>query len=138
MDDTSPRMSPDGVPSGATMRPVYMGRVVNTYPVSDFELERISSLNDQVVTRFTTAGSLLALAAGIFTNAVFNDKLSDVAYLATIFVAPLLLLFSVGFGVGGIIARNKKTSAWDKIKTESLPVQSMAAATPLISGPPAS
>jgi hypothetical protein len=88
-----------------------------------------------VTTRFTIAGSLLALAAGILTNAIFNEKLNDISYVATIFVAPLLLVFSIGFGVGGFIAKNKKTSAWDKIKTESLPVQSMAAATPLISGP---
>jgi hypothetical protein len=134
MADNFPKFIPDSVPLGATMRPLYMGRVVNTYPLSESELERISSLNDQVTARFSAASFLLALAVGIFSNAIFNDKLTPIAFVATVGLAPLLLCFSLGFGIGGFIARGKKSSAWEKIKADSAPVESMAASRPLLTG----
>src|SRR5258708_586066 len=101
MPNTTPDISPDGVPQGATMRPVYMGRVVNTYPVSDFELERISSLNAQVTTRCSVASLLVGLAANFLTNAIFSTSLTPAGILATYYIAPLLLAGAVGYGAAG-------------------------------------
>lgn len=130
----------DDFPSGATMRPQYMGRTMTTYPVSEPEMEQISSLSAQITTRFSVATLLLGLAASIWTNAMFVTALTPAGQLASQYVAPLLLLFSFGFAIGGIIARRNRTSTWARIKSEALPVQSiMEAGGLMISGnrPPA-
>lgn len=110
------------------MRPQYMGRTMTTYPVSEPEMDQISSLSAQVTTRYAVASSLLALAAGIWTNAVFSSQLTAAGELATKFVAPLLLLFAIGYGVAGYRARQNRASAWERIKSEATPVQTIAEA----------
>jgi hypothetical protein len=116
------------VPSGATMRPQYMGRTMTTYPVSEPEMEQISSLSAQVTTRFSVATLLLGLGASIWINAVFATDLTPAGQLASQYVAPLLLLFSAGYAAGGIIARRNRASAWERIKSDALPVQTLAEA----------
>ena len=118
------------------MRPIYMGRVVNTYPVSDFEMERISSLNAQVTTRCSVATLLLGLAANFLSNPIFSTSLTPAGVLATYYIAPLLLAGAGGYGIAAFIAWRNRASEWKKIKAESSPVQSMAASRPLIAPPP--
>ena len=110
MADGAPTIAGD-VPSGATMRPRYMGRIMNTYPVSEPEMEIISSLNAQAVVRFSAASLLLGLAASIWTNAVFYTALTPAGEVAVHYIAPILFFFSAGFAVGGVIAQWRKGSA---------------------------
>jgi hypothetical protein len=114
------------VPSGATMRPRYMGRIMNTYPVSEPEMENISSLSAQASVRFSVASLLLGLAASIWTNAMFYKELTPEGVLASHYVAPLMLVFSVGFALGGFWVQRKRASAWEKIKQDSNPIEAVA------------
>lgn len=119
-------------------RPIYMGRIMNTYPVSDSEMKRISSVNDQVTVRCAVATLLFGLASSIWINAIFNAAMTPAGTVATFYIAPILLVFAIGYGIGGFVARRTSTSEWERIKTESAPVQSMAATVPMIAqGKPA-
>lgn len=113
-------------PSGATMQPRYMGRVMNTYPVSESEMDHISSLNAQAMTRYSVATFLLGIGASIWINATFYKELTPEAVIATDYIAPLLLIFAVGFALGGCLAQYRRRSAWGKIKAESNPLQAVA------------
>ena len=115
-------------PGGATMRPQYMGRTMTTYPVSEPEMDQISILSAQVTTRFTVASFLFALGAGIWTNAMFATDLTPEGRLASHYVAPLLLVFSIGFAIAGLWARRNRTSTWAKIKADATPVQTIVEA----------
>ena len=127
MANTIPTVSNSAL-TGATMRPQYMGRTMTTYPVSEPEMEQISSLNAQVTVRFSVATFLFGLAASIWTNAMFANELTAAGYLATYYVAPLLLLFSLGYAIGGVVAWRKRGNAWEKIKTDAAPVNTLTEA----------
>lgn len=114
------------------MRPRYMGRVMNTYPVSEPEMENISSLSAQTTIRFSVASLLLGLAASIWINATFYKELTPSGELACNYVAPALLLFALGFAIGGVIAHFRRGSAWQHIKNDSVPVQAVAPARDLV------
>jgi hypothetical protein len=120
------------VPSGATMRPQYMGRVMNTYLVSEPEMENISSLSAQSTARFSISTLLLGLAASVWINAIFYSELTPDAKVACYYVAPLLLVFSAVFVIGGIWAQHKRRNAWQRIKDESIPLQAVTPARDLI------
>jgi hypothetical protein len=136
MDGQKPIISPEGVPTGATISPRYMGRVVNTYPLSESEMSIITTLNDQTTVRFTAASFLAGLAFSIWIAACFTDSLNPAGELLVKLVAPLLLFFSGCFAIGGLLAKRRKNSEWDRINKESIPVPAMAASAPLISGYP--
>jgi hypothetical protein len=136
MPDDFPKATSDGVPLGATVRPIYMGRSVNTYPVSEAELRIISSLNSQVTARLSIATLLLGLAVSFWANAVFYTNLTPAGIVATYYLAPLLLVGSVGFGIAGWFARRSRSGEWDRIKSESAPINALAASHPLIAAPP--
>ena len=132
-DGTAPTASTEGVPHGATMRPRYMARTMNTYPVSEPEMHEISSLNAQAVVRFSVASLLFGLATSIWTGAIFVETMTAEGRIACVFVAPLLLFFSLGYLVGGVMAQRRRKGKWNQIKTDSVPVQSMAASTVMVS-----
>ena len=115
----------NSVPAGATMRPKYMGRTMTTYPVSEPEMEQISSLSGQVTVRFSIASLLLGLAASIWTNAIFVTEMTPAGQLASLYAAPILLIFSLGYAVGGYLARRNRANAWEKIKSDAVPVQTV-------------
>jgi hypothetical protein len=79
------------------MQPRYMGRTMIMYPVSETELENISSLSGQVTFRFSLTTLFLGLAASIWTNAVFYTELTPAGVLAAHFVGPVAI--GVGDGV---------------------------------------
>jgi hypothetical protein len=114
------------------MRPHYMGRVMKTYPISEPELENISTLDSQVTVRFAVGSALLTFAIGIWTNALFAKEMTAQGQLAVEFVAPLLLVFAIGFAVAGLVSRQHRKSVWDRIKRDSLPVTTVAQAGGLI------
>src|SRR5713101_6737424 len=95
------------VPSGAIMQPRYMGRIMNTYPVSEPEMEHISSLSAQTTTRYSIASLLFGIGASIWINATFYTELTPEARLATKYIAPFLVLAALGFVFG---------AAWSQYK----------------------
>jgi hypothetical protein len=99
-----------------------MWRILNTYPVTESEINRISSLSGQVTARFSIASMLIGLTAALWLNDMFF----------THYLTLLLLLGALGCGVGGLIARRKRSSEWARIRSESKPVESIAATRPLI------
>jgi peptidoglycan/LPS O-acetylase OafA/YrhL len=101
---------------------------MTTYPVSEPEMDQISSLSGQVTARFSAASLLVGLAASIWTNAVFVNEMTPTGQLATYYVAPLLLLFAFGYALAGYLARRKRASTWDKIKSGAEPVRTIAEA----------
>src|SRR5580658_2784235 len=100
------------VPSGATMRPLYMGRTMNTYPVSEPEMEHISSLSAQATARFAIATFLFGIGASIWVNAMFYKELTPEAIVATKYVAPLLVGFGLFSAAAGCWAQYRRRSAW--------------------------
>jgi hypothetical protein len=119
-------------PSGATMRPRYMGRTMNTYPVSEPEMEHISLLSAQATTCYSLASLLIGLASSIWINATFYKELTPEATVATKYVAPLMLVFAVLFVIGAGWAQYRRKSVWDKIKADSTPLQAVATTTELV------
>jgi hypothetical protein len=109
-----------------------MGRTMTTYPVSEPEMDQISSLNDQFTVRAMVSSSLLALAAGIWTNALFANDMTPSGHLASLFAAPLLLVFALGYGYGAYVARKNRVSAWTRIKSEATPIHTEAAAASMM------
>ena len=108
------------------MQPRYMGRIMNTYPVSEPEMEMISSLSAQSTVRYAVSSLLVGLAATIWSSAVFTDHLNPAGVLAVRFMAPLLLFFAVCFFAGGCWAQYKKRSKWEALKREASPMQAIA------------
>jgi len=117
------------------MQPRYMGRIMNTYPVSEPEMDNISSLNAQTTVRFAASTFLAGLAASIWTNAMFVTDLTPEAKVTSYFVAPLLVLFAIAFAIGGCVAHFKRNSKWQSLKNESVPIQAVAQVVE-VSGPP--
>ncbi len=109
-----------------------MGRIMNTYPVSEPEMDNISSLSAQVTVRFSFASLLLGLAASIWTNAVFYSELTPAGLLAARYVAPLLFAFAFLFAVGGGYSFWKRSNAWERIKQDSKPVEAVSAPAAMI------
>jgi hypothetical protein len=120
------------VPSGATMQPRYMGRTMNTYPVSDPEMEQISSLNAQATAMFSIATFLIGIGISVWINAMFYKELTPEAHIASIFVAPFLVGFGILSAVCGCWTQHKRRGAWARIKAESAPVQTIVARTAII------
>jgi hypothetical protein len=120
------------VPAGATMRPRYMGRTMTTYPVSEPEMDQISSLSGQVTARFAAASLLIGLAASIWTNAVFVNEMTPTGQLATYYVASIFIFFAAAYALSGYLARRKRASTWEKIKSGAEPVQTIAEARGLM------
>jgi hypothetical protein len=119
---------PGDIPSGATMQPRYMQRIMNTYPVSEPEMDLISYLNTQATVLYSVATFLFGLASSIWINATFYNDLTAQAVFATRYAAPFFLLCAVGCAIAGSIARYQRGNIWDRIKLESNPVQTVMAA----------
>jgi hypothetical protein len=119
-------------PSGATMQPRYMGRIMNTYPVSEPEMEHISLLNAQATTLYSIATFLLGVGISIWVNASFYTQLTPEATVATKYVAPFLILFAALCALGGCWSQYKRKGAWEKIKRESSPMSAVATANPVV------
>jgi hypothetical protein len=112
-----------GNTAGATMQTQYMGRTMNCYPVSEAEMELLSSLGAQVTVRTATGSFLLAISVSIWVSAMFATALTPAGELASKFAAPLLLLFSFGFYFGAAISYFNRRSKWADLKRTSKPVQ---------------
>lgn len=109
------------------MQPRYMGRTIDTYPVSDHEMENLSGLETATTIRFSIASGMLGLASSIWTNAIFVTEMTAAGTLAYQFLAPLILLASLGFAISGFVSTRKKKTAWQRIKDTSMPVATVIA-----------
>jgi hypothetical protein len=118
------------VPSGAIMQPRYMGRVMDTYPVSDSEMEVISSLSADTTTSYSFATFWLGLGASIWINATFYTEFTPEAKIAVKYIAPALMLAALYCAMRGFQMHRRRRSAWEKIKQSSNPVEAFA--TPII------
>lgn len=124
MVDSSPTVGE--VPSGATMQPRYMGRIMNTYPVSEPEMDHISELNAQATIRYSISSLCLGLASSIWTNAMFVAEFTPVGQFASTYIAPFFSILAVSFLVGGYVAQRNRKNEWAKIKADSSPLQAFA------------
>lgn len=127
---------PGDVPSGAIMQPRYMTRVMDTYPVSEAEIDNISSLSAQATSWFSTATFLLALGASIWINGTFYTDFTPEAKFAMHYAAPFLLLTSVVCFAGGLWSQHRRKGAWQKIKQTSNPAGAFATPMVVSNGPP--
>ncbi len=105
---------------------------MNTYPVSESEMDYISSLNAQATVRYSSSTFLLGIAISIWVNAAFYQQLTPIAELATYYVAPFLALAAALFASGGVWAQHKRKGEWAKIKAESIPVEAVSPPTQLV------
>ncbi len=112
------------------MRPRYMGRTMNTYPVSEPEMELITSFNAQATVRYSFATFVLGIACSIWVNAIFYNDLTPMGLFATKYVAPFFLFCAAVFAIAGSMAQYRRGSLWDRIKLESRPVETVA--TPVV------
>ena len=117
---------PGEVPSGATMQPRYMMRTLDTYPVSDSEMQTISSLGADAATKFSSATFFFTLGASIWVNATFYSEFTPIAKLAVYYVAPFLVLVSAYCAIRGVLAQRNRDSAWDEIKKGANPSGAVA------------
>ena len=115
-------------PTGASVQSEYMVRKMKCYPVQETEMDSLATLNTQATGFFSTASAILALAAGVWTNAIFNTTLTPMAELATKFVAPFLLVLAAFYFWMAIDTARKRSSLWRKIKSESVTLQATVAA----------
>lgn len=105
---------------------------MTTYPVSEPEMEQISSLNAQAIARFSIATFLVGIGGSVWINAMFYKELTPEATIATKFVAPLLIGFGILSAICGCWAQYRRRSAWTRIKAESVPVQAIAATKEMV------
>jgi len=105
---------------------------MNTYPVSEPEMEQISSLSAQATAFFSIASFLFGIGVSIFVNATFYVELTPEAKVATKYVAPLLMGLGLISALAGCWAQYKRRSTWARIKAESNPVQAVAHTTELV------
>jgi hypothetical protein len=108
-----------GFTTGATVKTLYVEREVRVFAVHEFEYSSLSNLSAFATIAFAVAGASSAYAMGIFTNAVFAEKLSPAGELATKIGAPILLIFAVVAACSGAFAMWKRSELWGTIKKQS-------------------
>lgn len=87
---------------GSKVDPVYTRRKMKMFLLNDGEVRTISILNMQATVFFTIASFFASAGLGIYTNAIFYEKLSPAGQVAWNIAAPSLLVLSVAFLVLGV------------------------------------
>lgn len=110
-------------PQGATLFTEYVGRRMKAYAVTEPEMDHVSFLNTLATGCFAATSFFAALIGGILTNSAFvmKDQVPPEGRVLTGYGIPLLIILSLLFLIGGLMAIRRKQSAWDKIKAESEP-----------------
>jgi len=108
-------------PTGATVISNYLRREIPVYGIQEHEVEMLSTLTTQSSAYFSLASFIFALASAPVFNAIFTDKLSDVAKLACYYFAPVGFVMAFVFLILGIIAVRTGASTWTRIKNQSRP-----------------
>jgi hypothetical protein len=110
---------PSATLTGASVNPIYTRRNMTMYALTESEITTISQLNTDVSLHFSIASFLLSMALGVYTNALFYDKLNSAGSLAQGFAAPLVLLLGMVFAIRGLFGLKRRSDLWSKLKTES-------------------
>ena len=107
--------------SGAVVTAVYVKRKMLVYAVSEGDLETLAIMNTQATVFFSIFSALLALSAGIWTNAAFAapDTMPAAGKILAWFGAPVIVVLALVFLGLGVWATVKKRSTWNRIKNES-------------------
>lgn len=108
---------------GATFQSEYMGRTMKCYPVHETEMESLATLNTQSTAFFSVGSALIALAAGILTNAAFADHLTAAAMVACLVAAPALVCVAAVYFWLGREATRKRSTLWMRITGEAIEPQ---------------
>jgi len=105
---------------GSSVIPLYVERRMKIYAVTEGDFSSLSALNAQT-TIFSSVGlALLSVAVSIWINAVFYVDVPPAAYVAKIFVAPVLALLAVVFFILARHSAKNSASTWETIKSESV------------------
>jgi len=105
--------------SGATVTPLYVQRQMKVYAIHGHEIDTLSMFNAAATVCFSVASFIGSAAVSIWVNRIFYTQLTPEAAVATIYVAPGLLLLAVVFIGLGIYAMRRRKSTWQTIKDES-------------------
>jgi hypothetical protein len=119
MDEPDFRISAP-VPRGAFIETAYVERAVRAYAVYEHEVDSISRLNGLSSIFFSLSASLVSIAAGVWVNAAFVDKLGAEGRILCWVIAPALCLFSVIFSGLGYWAVRSRRTVWGDIKQQSV------------------
>ncbi len=122
------------IPAGATVRPLYMGRSVMTYPVHELEMNMIGTLNAQTTLFSSFATLALGYAGSIWINAAFYTSLTPMGMLAARYIAPLMGCLAAVFALLALFSWSKRRDLWAQIKRQSAPMETeMTAASVAVS-----
>src|SRR5688572_17510109 len=86
-------------PQGALVHTDYVARTMKAYAIYDVEVDAISRFGTLATVCFSASSFLLSLAAAIWVNAAFVEKLVPEAKILAYVVAPLLTAIAIG-GIG--------------------------------------
>ena len=93
---------------------------VKVYPVQESEVKALSHWNRQATTFFSIASALSAYVIGIWTTAVFAEKLTFAGQVAAMLFAPTLFGGALVCAGLGLNARRALDAKWATIKRESI------------------
>jgi protein-S-isoprenylcysteine O-methyltransferase Ste14 len=115
---------------GSSVVPLYVERRMKVYAITESEFGSLSTLNAQTTMFSSIASLVLGIAVSIWVNALFYTEMPAPAYVAKVFVAPILVLIAVAFYYLAWHARKNRTSAWSVIQAESVARASVESAAP--------
>jgi hypothetical protein len=102
-------------PAGAVMRPLYMGRDMKFFPVTESELDSFGSMNLEANVFLAVGTSLISASVGIGANHGFAEKSTPAGEVLFYFGCPVLILLGL---VALWLCRKlviKRDAIWNKI-----------------------
>lgn len=101
------------------VKPIYVERKVTYYAINEEEMHSLSFSEELRTSLFSIGSALCSIAIGIWTNAVFQEKLSPEAIVLSKFFGPILVLLGIVAIIGGLKFSRQRSKLIDKIKRES-------------------
>jgi hypothetical protein len=111
-------ISTAGAP-GARLNTEHMQRTMRAWPLTEVEVNSLTTLSTQATVFFAVGSATLGLPIGIWTNRLFATSLSPEASVACNILAPVLLFFAVVFFGLGFKAWSDRKSEWQSIKEQA-------------------
>jgi hypothetical protein len=118
-DQTSVETPETPTPTGASVQPQYVRRVMKVYAINEHEAQTLSSLNAQATVYFSLASFFASFCLAIWINALFYTYMPPVAVIAAYVVAPCLGVIAIGSLIMAIVSLRSRRSTWRVIKDES-------------------
>jgi hypothetical protein len=112
---------------GGHLALLHVERSMIVYPIVEAELNTIAVMNILSGVAFSVAGVFLGFAANIWIDAAFYKEIPLEAKVMVTYGAPLCLILSVIFVVGGIIAIGVRRTTWRRVR-RSVTTETSAAA----------